>query len=86
MKSVCSIDDLLIFFIAKHYVTEGSPVYVDETGECVTDLAFHVPLSQEAAEQQRFLMSEKKATTGSLGIPLQEEDFQAGGKFVISQF
>ncbi|KAL5022089.1 hypothetical protein ScPMuIL_001244 [Solemya velum] len=63
---------------AKHYVTEGSPVYVDETGECVTDLAFHVPLSQEAAEQQRFLMSEKKATTGSLGIPLQEEDFQAG--------
>ena len=32
----------------KHFISDTSPVYIDESGEGVTDLAYHVPLNQVA--------------------------------------
>ena len=39
---------MFVCVAAKHFLSSTSPVYIDESGEGVTDLAYHVPLDKVA--------------------------------------
>ena len=56
----------------KHYLTDSSPVYVNEEGEVVTDLAYQVPLDQYMENGQEDELP-----------PVNSGDFIGGGRSYI---